>query len=382
MSTVNERPESLYELGITTHILVAVICVSVLSIYVSTVAGLRTKMDRYVCWVSGYLALDAASSWALRVFIAEYRWLDNLIPFGLLYGPFLYVAYHIARGDSLNLKRVLLHILPFVLFLLSYVAWYTLPFLGKDDAQLFHASLSATRSLSLCSYAVWILFFKPASRKAYQSNATRMVSTMAMVLAFAAIVSLVFTYSEHFLLNARSQFKAGSLFLNMLAASVVLFSYVINRLMENAGMKKTIDRALPLEHPTDVQPNRTVDNDVRYKKSAIPVDLLTSYAESLTRLMEEESVYLDDNLSLESLAQQLRIPKHHLSQVLSVCIGKNFNHYINEYRINHAISLMRARSDMSIAQIYMSSGFTSKASFNRYFKQFQRRTPSEFRADL
>ncbi len=362
------------------HILVAVICVSLLSIYISVLAGFRTKMDRYVCCFLGYLVVHATHAWVVRIYFIEDMKLDYWAPYGLLYGPFLYFAYQVAAGTPMKVKRVLLHALPFLFFLVCYFRWLAAPSLFGDHERLFGLSLYGTLSLSLISYAVWALFFRSESVDINRNEESRMVSTMAMVLAFVAVVLLVITYSNVASGPIRSHFKGSIVFASMLAAAVVLFSYIIKRVVGGSDGKKAI--AFPqhsLVPPIGTGAASDPDRSVRYQKSAIPSDILEVYEASLRRLVEEKRIYLDDELSLASLAQQLKMPKHHLSQVFSLRIGKNFNTYINEHRVNHAVKLMHTHPEMGVRDIFLGSGFTAKASFNRYFKQFRECTPTEYR---
>src|SRR5690606_37794528 len=135
---------------------------------------------------------------------------------------------------------------------------------------------------------------------------------------------------------------------------------------------------MTLSHPeapgTGRQPAGT-----RYQKSGIADEQLDAYEAATRKFVELVNAYLNDKLSLESLAQLLRIPKHHLSQVFTLRIDMNFNTYINVHRVNHAIRLMHDHPEMNITDIYLNSGFTANASFNRYFKQLEGCTPTKYR---
>src|SRR5690606_25243330 len=156
-------------------------------------------------------------------------------------------------------------------------------------------------------------------------------------------------------------------FLYLLGISLNLFFHVIGQATNGVHAKEK-----------EGSPQQVVESGP-YQKSAIPMDQLRIYETSMRRMVADKRGYLDDRLSQTSLAHQLKISKHHLSQVFSLRIGKNFNTYINELRINHAIELMRAYPEWTITEIFLASGFTAKASFNRYFKQFQGCTPTEYR---
>jgi len=99
----------------------------------------------------------------------------------------------------------------------------------------------------------------------------------------------------------------------------------------------------------------------------------------LKKLMEEEKVFYDDELTLPDLAKRLSITKHQLSEILNKKHKKNFFTYINEYRIREAAKLLIDMPDKKILEIAMIVGFNSKSSFNNSFAKYVGLPPSEYR---
>ena len=52
--------------------------------------------------------------------------------------------------------------------------------------------------------------------------------------------------------------------------------------------------------------------------------------------MEVKKIYLDPDLTLWSLAEELSIASHRLSQLLNDVLNRNYNDYVNSYRIEEA----------------------------------------------
>lgn len=101
----------------------------------------------------------------------------------------------------------------------------------------------------------------------------------------------------------------------------------------------------------------------------------------LKTLMAEEKLYLQPDLTLAELAKNLSIPVNHLSKLINQGMGKNFNDFVNEFRIEE---VKRAFNDPSNAQysilgIAFNCGFNSKATFNRVFKKLTGASPSEYK---
>jgi AraC-like DNA-binding protein len=103
--------------------------------------------------------------------------------------------------------------------------------------------------------------------------------------------------------------------------------------------------------------------------------------DDLLELMEEGKLYLKPELTIGELANQLNIPAHYLSKLINENLHKNFFEFVNEFRVQEFKRLVAnpQHKHISILGLAMDSGFNSKASFNRIFKNSTGLTPSEFR---
>ena len=101
-------------------------------------------------------------------------------------------------------------------------------------------------------------------------------------------------------------------------------------------------------------------------------------------LVEKEKPFLDPLLSLESLADQLQVQRHHLSQVINERLNKNFFDFVNYYRVETAKDYLldKAKSHFTIASIAYESGFNSVSSFNMVFKKYTNQTPSQYKKEI
>ena len=99
--------------------------------------------------------------------------------------------------------------------------------------------------------------------------------------------------------------------------------------------------------------------------------------QSLAQGMDESEWYLDAALSLRSLAEYLDINANKLSWLINDKIGKNFNEYLNSYRLK---TFQNKALDPSFAHLTLlglayESGFNSKSVFNSFFKKETGMTP-------
>ncbi len=90
--------------------------------------------------------------------------------------------------------------------------------------------------------------------------------------------------------------------------------------------------------------------------------------------------YLNPELSLQELADQIDVKRHTLSNIINQKHKKNFYEFINQYRIEEVKSMMTnpKNKHFKLISLAYDSGFNSKATFNRIFKQMTGMTPSQF----
>ncbi len=99
----------------------------------------------------------------------------------------------------------------------------------------------------------------------------------------------------------------------------------------------------------------------------------------INQLIQEEEIFTDENLTLDSMAEKLNISRHQLSELLNKKLGENFSSFIKKYRIKKAKQLLIEYPDMNILNIAFDVGFKSKSTFNDAFSKLERTTPAQFR---
>jgi AraC-like DNA-binding protein len=102
--------------------------------------------------------------------------------------------------------------------------------------------------------------------------------------------------------------------------------------------------------------------------------------QQLLSLMSTEKPYLEPQLTLSHLARRLQISPSLLSQVINSGAGKNFNDFINQYRVEEFKQQAHQpkNAHLSLLGIALNCGFNSKATFNRAFRKATGTSPSEF----
>jgi AraC-like DNA-binding protein len=101
----------------------------------------------------------------------------------------------------------------------------------------------------------------------------------------------------------------------------------------------------------------------------------------LELLMEEKRLYRDNLISLSRVAKQTGEPAYVVSQVINERMGVSFFEWIAKYRVEEAKKLLTDPSGriLTIEQVSEEVGYNSKSAFNKVFKKFTAKTPSEYR---
>ena len=98
----------------------------------------------------------------------------------------------------------------------------------------------------------------------------------------------------------------------------------------------------------------------------------------LSALIKEHRLFLNPEFGLEDLALYAGLNTSYASKALNTGLGVSFKILINQMRVEHAKALITEDRE-SLLNIALSSGFGSKASFNRIFKNTEGVTPSAYR---
>ena len=101
----------------------------------------------------------------------------------------------------------------------------------------------------------------------------------------------------------------------------------------------------------------------------------------IERYINEQEVYKNPTLTINELAESLGLTKIELSLFLNKKLNRNFFDFINEFRINKAMEILKdpKNKDITILEILYSVGFNSKSSFNSIFKRKTNLTPTQYR---
>jgi YesN/AraC family two-component response regulator len=104
----------------------------------------------------------------------------------------------------------------------------------------------------------------------------------------------------------------------------------------------------------------------------------------IEKAMQDDKRYIDSELSIDSLAHILGAKKHYIPRAINRCTNKNFNTFVNEYRIKEAIRILSDNDahTLTLDSVAFDVGFTDRWNFYRVFKKMTGLSPTEFRKNM
>ena len=114
------------------------------------------------------------------------------------------------------------------------------------------------------------------------------------------------------------------------------------------------------------------------QKTQIQVD--SQILEQIKLGMDIQKLYLNPTLTLAEFAKEIKLNSKIVSQQINTGLGKSFNDFVNEYRVEEVKKRLNSPDleRLTILGIAYESGFNSKTTFNRIFKDFTGVAPRDF----
>lgn len=328
------------------------------------------------CFLSLFVAYAAITS-ELNLFAIFVMAFALTTPFAL--GPLLnFYVDHIYQKHNATGKVLLLHFTPFFLALLlfslpiSYLTW------NSNSPTLEHIPLFAF-SIPVAGIVSVIFYLRMLFKKLEQYGtqvknnfASMEAKDLAWLRRWLQGI-LLFILLDIFLsaISIISEELHQMLFLNV----AYLFGLIVYVGYSGIQQSPVFFSAFT---PENIRTKRK-------KKSGI---IATSEASKsplekrLISLFEEEKVYLDENLSLSDVADALNESPKRITELLNTEIQTNFYAFVNHFRVESFKAKLHAKASQNktLLGLAYESGFKSKATFNRAFKEITGMTPKAYQS--
>ena len=350
----------------------------------------KSKADQVLMIWMGFLALHQVLSY-LESFELTYQnphLLGLTLPLPLLHGVLLFFYVNEVTKTSLgNIFQKLLHFIPFVTLLLLAIPFYRLSAAQKifvyENEGLGFEWFSLTQLVFIVGfglmYMIWALLLIRRHRLKIQqefSNTDKKNLQWLEYLSFGmgSIWGLTLFFDDSMIFSG---VVVMVLFIGFFGINQLPIFYSTIELENPVQSQVTVKTAKQLTSGANQTPGL---NKGRYSKSGLkPEDAERIYQE-LQTLMKEQKLFKDSELTLTALAKELDIHPNYLSQLINQNEKANFFHYINTLRVKEFIRVaaLPESKNFTLLAIAFDCGFKSKSTFNKYFKQYTSKTPSEY----
>lgn len=107
-----------------------------------------------------------------------------------------------------------------------------------------------------------------------------------------------------------------------------------------------------------------------------------SLVKQLTRLLAEDKVYRDENLSLAQLAELMGLSSHQTSELINTQFNLGFARLVRQYRVEEAKQQLVNEPRASVLSIGLAVGFSSQSNFYSAFRELTGESPGQYRKRL
>ena len=251
------------------------------------------------------------------------------------------------------------------------ILWHLLPFL------LFNFFLIIT-AISVPFYILWSILLLRKHRKTIADNFSSTekrnliwLRNLIVLLGITWIALVTILFVHHVLDLFSDDFCIHGLFLTLSIFIIVVGYFGLHQY------------SVYTTH--DVLPEaESKENNTKYAGSALKEEDIQKYLISLSDYMITEKPYLNNQLTLHQLAEEVNILPHYLSRIINEYHHQNFFDFINIFRVDEFKNRISDShfKNYTLLAIAFDCGFNSKSAFNRLFKKVTGFTPSEYKNSL
>lgn len=241
-------------------------------------------------------------------------------------------------------------------------------FATSSEVLIFKESTLAKHALSeitvLLSSCILVLSFWEGCRGFSKASKTEQAQRLLFLTTYGGAVSISKASNAIFASNPAAQ--------EMTISVIILFVLINTQILliwrEKTKQQNQASAEEQISSATNVSPIKTIDE--------------SDLALKVKSLIDEQKLYLEANLKIADVARALGMPEYRISNALRHNLNaKNFNQYINEFRIEYAQSLLADpdKNKWPVLVIGLESGFASVGPFTRAFKAKTGFTPNQYR---
>ena len=288
-------------------------------------------------------------------------------PLLYLLGPILIIYFRSLLTDKIifSIKQALF-LIPSLLTLIFYAPFYFQP--ASKKLSMYPLSSSGAPFVRIADTIIeylilaWIaVCFILALLKILHlwNKKNKVVRIVLIYLSAWILLALSFTYSDIF--QKITLYK-----INLVLANLLIIILI----------------GISLRYPYFFNVIRKETRNLRYATSKLKYLDIDAALDRIEELMENDEIYADENLSLQTFSEMARISPQQLSEIINNKYKQNFNAFVNGYRVKAVKKMIEIRPHSNILSLALKCGFNSKSTFNSAFMKFVGKTPSVFRSEI
>lgn len=298
----------------------------------------------------------------------------------LLHGPILYLYTKALTSAKKFSWLSLLHFLPAILVLFYIFPFILLPI--EEKIPIYNQSINKYANFQKILVVCIVL-----------SGFTYITLSLKLLTKYKKLLTDNFSYTDKINLDWLYRLIIGLagiwliiLFVerdDVIFASVAVYVLFIGYYgIKHVGVFSNYSHTMTLEENQELKEvdEFSVNGSTKYQYSNLTDDVLTTLNDKLTDLMNQRKLFLEPDLTLSILAQELDINPNTLSEVINRIQKMNFYDYVNKLRVEEfkVLVTIPTNKKFTLLALAYQSGFNSKTSFNRNFKKITGLIPSEY----
>lgn len=191
------------------------------------------------------------------------------------------------------------------------------------------------------------------------SNCTWLIKYTTLLVSYSLLAALVYAMG------------LPAIYINAIPLlSAAMYIALIFRFLQQSGLQF---------EDVKNEYQKSMQKKPKYVGSNLNQNQASKLNDELEKIMEDKKLYLDQQLSLQVLANELQTTPHHLSRVINEFHCKNFSDFVNDYRVREAMGMIMRNELTKLEAIAYDCGFNTKTTFNAAFKKITGLTPSGYR---
>lgn len=335
-------------------------------------SNIRSKTNNYLSFTILVLSFSNLQYIMYDVGIIGDFYVQNIfIPFEYLILPMFYLFVRSYLEKSFTKKLILTLLSPFILIfsIQLFSALFKINSL-RNILNIFseHTAIVFTFALIILIFHSIIRYEKSISKNSFSETA-KTTSWLKRLLIIGIVLCIIWFLSLNIFKDYLGE-KLYPFYPLWIGTSILIYWIAYTSIFQTNiwNERKDIKKLKSNIKQSKIPQNKSQQNKF----------------DEINLIIINDELYLNPLLSLSMLSKKIGISEGYLSKLINTNSGKNYNDYINEFRVEYAKKLLvnKEFSNYTITSIGLESGFNTKTSFYSTFKKITLQTPNQYKKSV